>query len=325
MSSSSSWKSILQRIIKISMERQRLSEALGVTTMTLNRWVHGDSQPQRSHLLRLLQVVQPQHRVELLEALEESYPDIQSWLKEDLPAQVPSTFFAQVLRMRSTIIESLRFWHISDMVLTQALLQLDPHQQGMALTVAQCMPPSDGGKIRSLRERVGKGTYPWTEDLEHLAIFLGMESLAGYVVETRHVASVEDLRKQTQLLPAYRTEHEVSAAAQPIWLGGGIAGCLLASSTQPGHFTQQRLTLLGVFSDILALSFDRDDFYPPKLIELRVMPNLDLQRSYISSFQQRVRRAVSQAASSPEKHLHNFEIEQKVWQEIEHELLVQPV
>ncbi len=59
------------------MERQRLSEALGVTTMTLNRWVHGDSQPQRSHLLRLLQVVQPQHRVELLEALEESYPDIQ--------------------------------------------------------------------------------------------------------------------------------------------------------------------------------------------------------------------------------------------------------
>src|SRR6266571_168226 len=57
MSSSSSWKSILQHIIKIPTERQRLSEALGVTTMTLNRWVHGDSQPQRSHLLRLLQVV----------------------------------------------------------------------------------------------------------------------------------------------------------------------------------------------------------------------------------------------------------------------------
>jgi len=62
-----------------------------------------------------------------------------------------------------------------------------------------------------------------------------------------------------------------------------------------------------------------------KLIELRVMPDLDLQRSYISSFQQRIRRAVSQAASSPEKHLHNVEFEQKVWQEIEHELLVLPV
>jgi len=307
------------------MERQRLSEALGVTTMTLNRWAQGDSQPQRSHLLRLLQVVQPQHRAELLEALEASYPDIQSWLKEDLPEQVSSLFFARVLRMRATIIQSLRFWHISDMVLTQALIQLDPHQQGIALTVAQCMPPSQGGKIRSLRERAGKGTYPWSEDLEHLAIFLGMESLAGYAVETRHVASIEDLRKQTQLLPAYRTEHEVSAAAQPIWLGGCIAGCLLASSTQPGHFTQQRLTLLGIFSDMLALSFDRIDFYPPKLIELRVMPALELQRSSISSFQQRVRWAVSQAASSPEQHINYFEIEQNVWQEIEHELLVLPV
>src|SRR5260370_35543089 len=198
MSSSSSWKSILQRIIKISMERQRLSEALGVTTMTLNRWVHGDSQPQRSHLLRLLAVVHTQHRVELPEALEESYPDIQSWLKEDLPAQVPSTFFARVLRMRSTIIESLRFWHISDMVLTQALLQLDPHQQGMALTVAQCMPPSDGAKIRSLHERAVSGTYPWTEDLYHLAIFLGMEPLAAYVVGTRQVATIAPLRQQSQ-------------------------------------------------------------------------------------------------------------------------------
>ncbi len=325
MSSSSSWQSILQRILKIPMERQRLSEALGVTTITLNRWVHGDSQPQRSHLLRLVQVVQSQHRAELLEALEESYPDIQSWLNEDLPEQISSEFFARILRARATIIESLRFWHISNMVLTQALVQLDPHQQGMALTLAQCMPPSHGGKIRSLRERLGKGTYPWTEDLEHLAVFLGMESLAGYVVETRHIASIEDLRKQTQLLPAYRTEYEVSAAAQPIWLGGGIAGCLLASSTQPGHFTQQRLALLGVFGDILALSFNRDDFYPPKLIELRVMPDLDLQRPYISSFQQRVRQAVSQAASSPEKHVKNFEIEQKVWQAIEHELLVLPV
>jgi len=61
------------------------------------------------------------------------------------------------------------------------------------------------------------------------------------------------------------------------------------------------------------------------LIELRVMPVPELQRSSISSFQQRVRRAVSQATSSPEQHMNYFEIEQKVWQEIEHELLVLPV
>lgn len=318
-----SWQAILQRIIRAPAERQRLATALGVSTMTLIRWANKDSKPQRSHLTRLVQVTQSQHRTELLEALEASYPDIQSWPKDGEPEQISSEFFAQVLRARATIIESLRFWHISDMVLRQALTQLDANQLGMAITLVQCMPPSEGGKICSLRERVGRGTSPWTADLEHLAIFLGMESLAGYVVETRHVASVEDLRKRDQLLPAYQTEFEVSAAAQPIWLGGRIAGCLLASSTQPGYFSQQRLALLGAFSNIVALAFDTDDFYPPNLIALRVMPEPERQRPYLATFQQRVQQRMSEAAQSGQ-HMSSLEAEQHVWQELEHILLTLP-
>lgn len=320
MNASPSWQSILQRMIRAPAERQRLATALGVSTMTLIRWANEDSKPQRSHLARLVQIIQSQNRIELLEALEASYPDIQSWPKDEEPEQISSEFFAQVLHVRATIIESGRFWHISDMVLRQALAQLDANHLGMAITLVQCMPSSEGGKICSLRERLGRGTAPWTADLEHLSIFLGMESLAGYVVETRHAASVEDLRKKDQLLPAYQTEFEVSAAAHPIWMGGRIAGCLLASSTQPGYFSEQRLALLGTFSDIVSLAFDEDDFYPPDLIALRVMPELERQRPHLATFRQRVRQTMSEAAQHGQ-HMSSFEAEQKVWQELEYLLL----
>ncbi len=311
---SPSWQSILQRIIKTPTERQRLATALGVTTMTLTRWGNEESNPQRPHLIRLVQVVQPQHRQELLEALRRSYPEIESWLKDSSTEQVSAEFFAQVLNMRTTTIESLRFWHISDLVLKQALVQLDPNQLGMAVTLVQCMPPGPNGKIRSLRERVGKGTLPWTADLEHLALFLGMESLAGYVVDSCRVQSIEDLRKH-HLVPAYQTDFEVSAAAHPIWLGGRLAGCLLVSSTQLGYFSQQRMALLTVFSDLISLAFDKRDFYPPGQIELRPMPAPEKQRLVLATFRQRV------ADSQYKLHLNNADAEQKAWQDIEEALL----
>ena len=228
-----SWQSSLQHMLKVPGERQRMATALGLSPMTLTRWATGESNPQRSHLIRLVQVVQLQYREELLEGLEAAYPDFQSWLKDDSSEHIPSEFFAQLLDIRTTTTETLRFWRISDLILKQVLAQLDPNQLGMSITLVQCMPPSPthGNKVRSLRERVGKGTYPWAADLEHLALLLGMESLGGYAVEARHIVNIDDLGKE-KLLPAYQTEYEISAAAHPIMLGGQVAGCLSASSTQ---------------------------------------------------------------------------------------------
>src|SRR6266496_1557082 len=199
------WSIVLQGIIKSSAERQRLSSALGVTTMTLSRWASGESRPQRPHLIHLIQVVQSQQRQELIEALEKVHPDVQTWLTEDTSEEIPATFFAHVLNLRTTTTESLRFWRISEVVLKQALTQLDPNNLGMAIKLIQCMPPSLDGKIRSLRERAGKGTPPWTADLEHDVLFLGLESMSGYATEVRHIVSDGDLRK-SKTFPAYQDE-----------------------------------------------------------------------------------------------------------------------
>lgn len=313
------WSSVLQGIIKSSAERQRLSSALGVTTMTLSRWASGESRPQRPHLIHLLQVVHPNQRQELLDALETQFPEIQAWLTEDTSEQIPAEFFAQVLNIRTTTTESLRFWRISEVVLKQALAQLDPNRLGMAVKLVQCMPPSSDGKIRSLRERAGKGTSPWTADLEHDVLFLGLESLCGYAVEVRHIVSEDDLRQNTTSF-AVKDEHEVSAAAHPVRFEGRIAGCLLASSTQPAYFSQQRLNLLTTFSDLISLAFDKDEFYPSHQIELRVMPEPKIQRPILANFRQRVTAKFQQAVYH-RQHFSNAEIELQAWRELESDLL----
>jgi transcriptional regulator with XRE-family HTH domain len=315
-----SWLTVLQDIVRTTAERQRLATALGVTNMTLTRWASGESRPQKSHVIRLVQVVHPQQRQELLEGLEKDFPELQSWLNEDNSSLIRSEFFAEVLTIRTTTTENLLFWRISEAILKQVLAQLDPNNLGMAVKLVQCMPPSpQSGKVRSLRERVGKGTPPWTSDPEHDVLFLGLESLSGYAVEARHIASIDDLR-QHKSTPAYRDINEISAAAHPIRLEGKIAGCLLVSSTQAGYFTQQKLSLLAAYSDLFALAFSRKEFYPPDIIELRALPRPQEQRPIIAQFRTRV-MAKSQQAIYQRQQLSNTEIELQTWQEIEEELL----
>lgn len=318
------WSLVLQDIIKQTSERQRLAAALGITNMTLSRWASGESTPQRPHLIHLVQVLQPHHRQQLLDALEGQFPDIHSWVKDDSTEQISPDFFAQVLNLRTTTTENLRFWRISDLVLKQALLQLDPNNLGMSIKLIQCMPPSPvDGKIHSLRERAGKGTPPWTADLEHDVHFLGLESMSGYAVEVRHIVNSNNLN-EGQPFPAYKAEFEESAAAHPVRFEGRVAGCLLASSTQLGYFSQQRLSLLTAFSDIIAIAFDKKDFYPAHLIELRVIPPPQQQRPLLTTFRQRVTRKFLEA-SLQQRHLNNVEAEQQVWQDMEAELLTMPV
>ncbi|HEX6484272.1 MAG TPA: GAF domain-containing protein [Ktedonobacteraceae bacterium] len=316
------WRSVLQRIIAVSSERHRLATAMSVTPMTLSRWANDNSTPAKTQLIRLLQMVPSEHRAELIEALAQDYTDIHHWLHDEIPEQIPTGFFSQILNIRATVKDSLRFWQISEMVLKQALAQLDTNRLGVSITLVQCMPPYQKGKIRSLRERVGKGTSPWPADLEHLSVFLGIESLAGYVVQSHRPSNIDDLNKD-HLLPAYQTEFEISAAAHPILLEGRIAGCLLASSTQIGYFTPQHLALLGTFSDIISLAFNKEEFYPTELVELHIMPRAPKQRPYLGSFRQMVTQTIIKAAYN-HQHIDNFEAERMVWQEMEELLLSLP-
>lgn len=242
-------------------------------------------------------------------------------MKNEDPAYISIEFYLQILSDRATLIEIIRERELLTKIIKQALIQLDPHELGMAITLSLCMPPGKHGKIRSLRERMGQGTYPWNADLENLSIFLASESLAGYVAQTQLPSSIKDLSKET-LLPAYQTEDEVSAAAAPIMLEGKIAGCLLASSTEIGHFTQQRLTLLASFSDLVSLALDPGEFYPPDMIQLGVLryKHADDQRAILRRYPGLVQARLIESYQTPHP-LTYLEAEEIVWGELEDQVL----
>jgi GAF domain-containing protein len=248
--------------------------------------------------------------------------EVEGWMKNEDTAQISTEFYLQILNDRASLIEIIRKRELLVKIIKQALIQLDPQQTGMAITLAQCMPPSKNGKVRSLRERMGQGTYPWDADLENLSIFLATDSLAGYVAQNQRPSSIEDLSKET-LLPAYQTEDEISAAAAPIMLEGNIAGCLLASSVKIGHFTQQRLSLLASFSDLVSLALDPGEFYPREIIQLGVLRyrRAEDQRAILRTFPRLVQKKLVESYQTT-RPLSYLEAEESVWSELENQVLL---
>jgi len=323
MQESPTWRDFLGRIIQDPQERRRLANELGINPVTLTRWVNNESSPRSQSIQRLLKAL-PQHRKALLELLADDFEgfigETEDSLSEDLLHKIPSEFYIRVLHTRATIPKVLRYSSLCDLIMQQALEQLDPKRLGLAVIVVRCMPPSREGKIRSLRESLGRGTPPWEVNLDQQAILLGAESLAGHTVSLGHPIVNQDLSENTSMAPGYHGLWEESAVAAPILLEGNVAGCILVSSTQPNYFLPSRQTLIESYADLIALAFEPDEFYDTRQIELGLVPFQDVQRSYLSGFRQRLNATMLQATKNQQP-LTIFQAEQIVWQQFEEELL----
>jgi hypothetical protein len=326
MQEATTWRELLGRIIQDPLERRRLANELGVNPVTLTRWVNNESSPRSQSIQRLLNAL-PEHRKALLDLLLDEFggfiAEPEGSSAEDLLNKIPSEFYIRVLRTLATIPNVLRFSSLCDLILQQALEQLDPNRVGIAVTVVRCMPPSAEKKIRSLRESVGRGTPPWNSNLDQQAILLGAESLAGNAVSLGRLAVNQDLSEEQSLSPGYHGQWEESAAAAPIMLEGKVSGCLLVSSSQTNYFPQSRQTLVESYADLIALAFEDADFYDPRQIELGLVPFQDIQKLYLAGFRQRLSETMLTATKNQQP-LTIFEAEQIVWQQYEGELLRLP-
>jgi len=316
------WRALLGMVIKDPQEKQRLANELKVSQLTLSRWATNETKP-RLHNLHLLVKALPEYRASLLTLLASEYEEFAttSEVKEEAEKEIPSAFYARVFQANAGLTPSLRSWQIRDIILQQALEQLDPECQGMAIIVVQCMPPTTERIVRSLREVMGRGLPPWSRDLEQHAILLGAESMVGYVVTTGRPITNQNLKRDQGIFPAYRAQWEESSTAHPILRGNLIAGCLLVSSTQPDYFFPERLTLIQSYADLLVLSFAPEEFYELERIQLSVMPQYDIQRIHLATFQERVYRIMQEAARKNEP-VNGVQAEQLAWQELEGELIV---
>jgi transcriptional regulator with XRE-family HTH domain len=317
------WRSLLKSIISDPQERQRLAEELGIKPITLIRWANGESDPRPQNLRHLLTAV-PQHRDQMLELIREEtgFEEFTNTSFDESSISIPSAFYNRVFTARSSTVESMRFWSICNLILQQAVSQFDPDRLGIAVNVVRCMTPSPvDHKVHSLRESVGFGTHPWGGDLEQRAMFLGAESLCGYVATVCRPASNQNIDEKHNLIPAHRVEYEKSASVHPILFAGRIAGCLLVSSTQYNYFlSQTRLNFIENYANLLALAFEPEEFYEPQDIELFVMPNQEEQKKYFADFRQRVANTMIEGARN-KRPMNNIQAEQSVWQQLEEELL----
>ncbi len=320
MSLPSSWHDLLKVIISNSRERERIAVEVGINPVTLTRWANGESQPRPHNARQLLRAVPKEQQELFADLLMSEYGN----LAEDASTssdEIDIAFIRQMYEVRATTPVSLLFWTLCQKVLQNAVRRLDPQEIGLVITLAQCMPPADNGVVRSLREIMGLGTPPWAKDLDQQFIFLGIESLAGYVVSTCRPQTIDDLRERIALLPAYPVGDEVSVAAYPIMYANCVAGSLVVSSTQPRYFNSAaRLRLIADYADLIALAFTPEQFYPPEQVKLRVMPSYQEQQRRFATLQQRIVTLMKESFNQP-RPLSRRQAELFVWQQLEEELL----
>ncbi len=232
---------------------------------------------------------------------------------------IPGEVCSYIIKTLRITPKEIAFTKLCEFILGQASKQLDPQRKGIAIVVAQCMPPSHG-KVRTLRETIGLGTTPWVHDLGQNFRLLGIESLAGSAVAEGGLKSNRNLTDTSSRQAGYRDRWEMSAAATPIMRAGEIAGVLLASSTQPDYFAEPLNDLLDQYAGWLALLYENKDFHPTQNIALNVLPSYDKQRMLLANFSQRVADIMTGQAQDG----HPITVDQAeyiVWQQIEAELL----
>lgn len=316
MQDSLTWRELLGKIIRDPQEKQTIANESGISPLTLTRWVSGESTPRPQNLRHLLLAL-PGYRKRFLELMSGEFGLLAESLNIEEPQEIPAQFYAWVLKMYVNLSPMRHFNTICDVVLQEALRQLDPDYVGMEVTVARCMPPSlQDGKVRSLCECVGCGTPPWNRGLEQRILFLGSETLAGYAVAAGRPVAIQNRQDGENLFPARWVDWEESALAYPIMRADRVAGCLLFSCTQPNYFhSSVQRTLIQQYAELLSIAFDADSFYELHAIKLGHMPPFEQQRSYISSFSQRITKLIS------EMHISMPEAEVQSCQQIEQELL----
>ena len=319
----SAWRKLLENIIADAQVRQRIANELGVNPATLVRWARGETNPRHENLQRLLKALPAQQQT-LTRLLTEEFPAFDMQGGEDRSERIPEEIYSRILHMYVNTRDEQRSWYMSDLITQLALGQLDPNHLGMAITLAHCMPPSGvAHRVRSLRQNAGRGTPPWNTYLDQELLFLGIESLAGYAVAVGHLVAVQSRAEQTRMSVRWE-EWEESAVASPILLGGRVACCLIASSTQPEYFLEFRQKLIGQYTELLTLAFRSEEFYAYQDVELSLMPSYEVQRIRFSQFRQYL-SDVLREASREQRPITAREAERIVWADLEAELLGLPV
>lgn len=286
------WRDLLAEIIHNTREKQRLASALGVNPITLSRWVNNQSRPRPQHHRKLLDAIPAEHRQEFAELFAVEFAVKQEAAtteqSEEAVDEIPSAFYGRVFSAYTSTPRDLRMTSILSLILQQMLSHLDVDREGISVSVALCTTPSAGQPVRTLHEFTGRGTPPFDSHLTMQTYFLGVGTLAGFVVTHSRQHIIQNLREDKGFAHFLRTDFEESAMVYPIMFENGIAGCSIVSSTRLNFFTPVKQWLVRDYTNLMSLALSPGHFYSPSQIRLRLLPPPEVQHSYFANFSQRL-------------------------------------
>src|SRR5579859_1121597 len=68
------WRELLDSVIQVRTERERIAAQIGVAPVTLTRWANGDTSPRLQLLNPLVQAIPDRHRAAFQASIEEDFP-----------------------------------------------------------------------------------------------------------------------------------------------------------------------------------------------------------------------------------------------------------
>ncbi|MBV9690482.1 MAG: helix-turn-helix transcriptional regulator [Ktedonobacteraceae bacterium] len=276
----SAFSKMLCSLLKGKRERMtHLACELGVTQVTIYRWMKGTSNPRPAHLQHLL-VAFPEHRQEMLSAIEQSFPAL-PWSAMANLEETQKDVYRRVMNLVATVADAdLRRWQITQTVFDYALLQLAVAGQGVVMTYAQLMPERADG-VHSLYEIMTCGSAPWLPLPQNHA-YLGCTTAAGIAAISQHMF-IWDEGDENERVPVDVESYIRSSCAYPVMRGGLLAGVLVISSTQLGFSSSPIVRqALVEYAQLLGLALRDDEFKPFSVLKLRLLPNLAWQREEIA-------------------------------------------
>jgi GAF domain len=324
MTEPQTWRELLGSLIENAQERQRIASLSGINAVTLQRWVNNEGNPRIRNLHQLLSAL-PDYASQLTALIQKEYVtflESSTGNEEDL-SKIPSNFYTNVMRTYTKTAPSLRFWSIGKLILQQAMQHLDPFRLGMLLLITGCTIPDDPSqKVRSMRIFLGLGSGPWQSSWDRYPLFIGVESLCGYVLSNRRVITIQDTqaRDSVSYYPMLPVKQAGSVVVAPIQRGEGVAGCFCTISTQPSYFTAERVELFQSYAQLLAVAFMPAEFYRPQNIDLGLFPSHEQQQGYFATFQTRLLHTMRDAILEGQS-LSSQQAMQQVLVQLEKELL----
>lgn len=231
-----------------------------------------------------------------------------------------STWLTEVLAKLAATPRRQQFEQVAPFILQGILDRFDPAHLDMAVKLIQCVHPSPGKPVRSMRLTHMIGAFPSGRDILPVQFYLaGRESLAGQVLTSREATLIEDTRRPNgRPRPANRWAR--STIMVPLLYGTQVAGCLTVCSPLPRSFHPSQVELLQQYATLLALTLPPEAFYAPEQISLALMPSPEVQRAFSPRFYALLMQQLTEM-SIPLNMNTRVEAEKLVWQQMEDEIV----